>query len=188
VKNEKNIRQISFDEESGTLHIRQIKPEEEEPANVVFETSSDTPCATPRKMSIEGDPSDIGYINRGFANDTYLDNVTFQVQRVYPDIQDKDLNGFTKKSNGNCDNMGYETKGILKGSKTRQNQLNGNTSDSSDQNSTLAEHLRKDSIALTSEKLGQILDLQKHYSQQHMKEKRVTIIKSSPLLIYICLN
>ncbi|XP_061187832.1 uncharacterized protein LOC133195880 [Saccostrea echinata] len=170
VKTDRNIGQISFDEESGTLHIRQINPEEDDSSQVMFET--DTPCVTPRKMSFEGDPSDIGYINRGFDNDTYLDNVTFQVQRVYPDIQEKDLNGFTKKSNGNCDNMGYETKGILKGSKTRQAPVNGNSDDIEDKHSKLAEHLRKDSIALTSEKLGQILDLQKHYSQQHMREKR----------------
>lgn len=174
VKNDHTIRKISFDEESGTLHIRQISNEDNETPPVVFETSSETPCVTPRKMSYEGDPSDIGYINRGFDNDTYLDNVTFQVQKVYPDIQEKDLNGFSKKSNGNCDRNGYETKGILKGGKSRQPQVTKSSDGPGDKNSHLAEHLRKDSIALTSEKLGQILDLQKHYSQQHMHKKRVS--------------
>lgn len=180
-KTDHTIRKISFDEESGTLHIRQISNEDDDDSPpVMFETSSDTPCVTPRKVSFEGDPSDIGYINRGFDNDTYLDNVTFQVQRVYPDIQEKDLNGFNKRANGIGDASGefngYETKGILKGGKSRQVNIAGNSENPEDKNSHLAEHLRKDSIALTSEKLGQILDLQKHYSQQHIRTKRVRLI------------
>ncbi|KAK3101864.1 hypothetical protein FSP39_006866 [Pinctada imbricata] len=66
-----------------------------------------------------------------------------------------------------------KSKGILKGWKNTLEDKNLNDGKDTDQcqSSTLASHLRKDSIALTSEKLGQILDIQKHYKKLH-KQKR----------------
>lgn len=60
------------------FYICQISNEDDDDFFLVmFEILSDIFCVMLRKVSFEGDYLDIGYINCGFDNDIYLDNVMF---------------------------------------------------------------------------------------------------------------
>ena len=191
--NIESIGQITFDADTGTLKIRKLSKEEvaevaveeEEPKespNTLTPDSQSLPCDTPRKVSYADSDTELGHINRGFQNDTYLDNVTFYVQKnMQNDSELKNGHLFNDQSDEGdiAPTTPTKTKGILKGWKGRNedSDVGDDRSEKSIgdyESSSLAAHLRKDSIALTSEKLGQILDIQKHYKRLHNKKKRVS--------------
>lgn len=148
-----------------------------------------------RKLSdISGqdlDDCDLGHVNEGYLSDTYLDNITKQLDTIIEKSKEKQL-----QLNGDCSNKKTDGR-RRKSSEVRFSEIpdvkieydaydhhhkpyysnnNNGSTDSFDSKSghSLADHVRKDSIALTKENMGQIERIKKEFAMR-VQQKPVCI-------------